>query len=186
MCKPILLRKAWRSSRFSGIIAPMQLIGRTKNNREVYIDPQSVNATAHLTDTPELLKMVQGIVGSVVAEGDELAFATDMGREIGDSDLVKTSPNDAIVYAKRLNRPGYTRFVLDRKPEPTRFVTVILRLNPNGSYRLHSAWIGPLVPSFPDTDKASAESKPFWQQHALVWGRQAIQPGTEMSHWPWG
>lgn len=162
-----------------------RIIGKTKNGKVVYVDTQGSHAATHIADTPNLLELVQEFVADFVPDGDEICVDKDMGRSIGLSDLVETDETDKILYAKRLNRDNYTRFVQNRKAESTNFVTVVLRKDHAGGYELWSAWIGPAVPQFPGDEFEKPESRPFWQNHALVWGNQAVQPGTEREDWPW-
>lgn len=162
-----------------------QLIGRTKNNKSVYVDTEDSHAATHIADTPDLLRAVQELLPSLAPDEDSVCLATDMGRVIGLSDLVETNEDDKILYAKRLNRDNYTRFALNREAEPSNFVTVVLQKDPDGNYELWSAWIGLVTPQFPGDKFADPESISFWQKHALVWGNQAIQPGTEKEEWPW-
>jgi len=161
-------------------------IGKTKNNKSVYVDMESSHAATHLMDTPGLAELVQEVIVELEAVQDNLCIDKDMGRVVGMSDLVKTNDNDEIMYAKRMNRNNYTRFAMHRRAVPSSFVTVVLQKDINGGYELWSAWIGPVVPQFPGDEHEVPESRPFWRQHALVWGNQAIQPGTETHEWPWG
>jgi hypothetical protein len=161
------------------------IIGRTKNNKIVYVNMQGSHAATHINDTPNLPELVQELVASLAPNEDNIYIDKDMGREVGLSDLVETDETDKILYAKRLNRDNYTRFARNRKAEPTNLVTVVLRKDPTGNYELWSAWIGPATPQFPGDESETPESKPFWQKHALVWGNQAIQLNTEREDWPW-
>lgn len=161
------------------------VIGRTKNDKTIYVDMKGSHAATHIADTPQLLELVGEVVASLEPEKDNLYLDKDMGRSVGLSDLVETNENDKMLYAKRLNRDNYTRFVIDRKAEPTNFVTVVLQKDAEGDYELWSAWIGRAVPQFPGDKLETPESKPFWQKHALVWGNQEVQTGTERESWPW-
>lgn len=160
-------------------------IGRTKNNRLVYVDTKGSHAATHISATPDLLALVKDLIAGLMATRDNIYLDKDMGRIVGLSDLVETDERDEILYAKRLNRDNYTRFVRHRKAVPTTKVTVVLHKDAKGDYELWSAWIGAAVPQFPGDANETAESKPFWRRHALVWGNQAIQAGTEVTDWPW-
>ena len=163
----------------------LRYIATTINGKEVYVDPEGSHAATHLADTPELLAVVKELLGDLEVTSENLYLERDMLRIIGMCDLVETTADDEIIYAKRLNRTNYTRFVKGRSPQPCSTVTVALRARKNGSYELRSAWIGYAVPQFPGDLYETPESKPFWRNHALAWGNQAIQPGTERSSWPW-
>lgn len=161
------------------------VIGQTKNGKTVYVDTRGSHAATHISDTPNLLELAQEVVAGLAPNDDSVCIDKNMGHMVGLSDLVETKESDKILYAKRLNRDNYTRFVLSRKAEPTNLVTVVLRKDGEDNYELWSAWIGPAVPQFPGDEFEKPESKPFWRKHALVWGNQAIQPGTEREDWPW-
>jgi hypothetical protein len=163
-----------------------QFFATTRDGKRVYIDPQDSHVATHLVDTPQLAELAGEVVASLeVGERDSLYLEQDMGRIVGVSDLVATNPSDSIIYAKRPNRDNYTRFVQERQPQATSYVTIILRQLTDTEYELWSAWIGRVVPGFPGDEHETPDSRPSWQQHALVWGNQAIQPGTERSDWPW-
>jgi len=104
---------------------------------------------------------------------------------VGLTDLVPTNDSDEIVYAKRLNRDNYTRFVANRTAVPTNFVTIVLRRDAEDSYKLWSAWVGQKTPQFPGDENETPESRPFWRAHALVWGNQEVQLNTDRKDWPW-
>ncbi|HSX08362.1 MAG TPA: hypothetical protein VLG11_05705 [Candidatus Saccharimonadales bacterium] len=163
-----------------------QTVATTKNGKLVYVDLKGSHAATHIADTPELLSLVRELLADLSLEDDNIYLDKDMGREVGLSDLVTTDEDDHIIYAKRLNRSNYTRFVQNRLAEPTRYVTVVLRKDTDGNYELWSAWIGAAAPQFPGDEHETPESRPFWQTHALVWGNQEVQPGTQVEYWPWG
>jgi hypothetical protein len=161
------------------------VIGQTKNGKTVYVNIKGSHAATHIAATPDLLELVQEVVADLEPHEDNIYTDKDMERSVGLSDLVETNETDKVLYAKRLNRDNYTRFVQTRKAEPTKFVTVVLRKDSEGNYELWSAWVGPAAPQFPGDEFETPESKPFWRKHALVWGNQAIQPNTERKDWPW-
>jgi hypothetical protein len=61
----------------------------------------------------------------------------------------------------------------------------VLRKNDEGSYDLWSTWIGWLGEPFPGGEDETPRSREYWQDKALVWGRQEIIPGTETKTCPW-
>ena len=160
-------------------------LGKTKNSLDVYVDREGSHAATHLADTPELLELVKEALLTLSPDQDDVYMEVDLGRNIGTSDLVKTTMNDDVFYAKRLNRTNYTRFVRGRQPVKTSVISLVLHRQKDG-YLLYSAWVGWAAPPFPNDEKETAESRDFWRNHALVWGRQAVQLDTEISAWPWG
>lgn len=161
-------------------------LATTANGKKVYVSPRESHAATHLLESPQLLDLIKEFLPTIVAKDENIYVDKDMGRIVGLTDLVETGADDEIVYAKRLNRSNYTRFVKNRKAQPTSYVTVVLKKDTQSDYELWSAWIGPAVPQFPGDEYETVESRPFWRQHALVWGNQQIQIGSELQEWPWG
>lgn len=141
--------------------------------------------TAHLAKAPDLLDLVQECVGTITVDDDNVYLDKDMGRVVGLSQLVETSPKDKVFYAKRVNYTTYTRFVCNREPQPTRYISIVLHRDGVGGFELWSAWLGPIAPQFPGDVFETSESKPFWRTHALIWSNQPIQPGSETGTCPW-
>lgn len=162
-----------------------QLIGYTKDHKEVTYDATDSHVATHLADTRGLLGVIKAVVAETVATGEPMWFETDMGRVVGMTDLVETDKSDEIIFAKRLNRDTYTRFTKSRRPQESRLITVSLVPLDLLHYDLASAWIGPKGHPFPDSPDATPESVEYWKHRALVWGTQEIQPGTETAKSPW-
>ncbi|HVW71829.1 MAG TPA: hypothetical protein VHB93_01605 [Candidatus Paceibacterota bacterium] len=162
-----------------------ELIGRTKNGCDVYLDWQTSHALSHLSDTPELLGLIKEAVPRLEPEGDFVKTKTDFGRIVGEMDLVETDASSDIVYAKRIGRDRYTRFAKNAKPVPTSWVSIALQKAADG-YEIYTAYVGVGARSFPvgdgNDDPGAIE---FWEHHALAWGRQQIVPGTETTVRPW-
>lgn len=94
---------------------------------------------------------------------------------------VETTPESEIVFAYRKDRPHPTRFVIDREPEATNEVTIILcrdKFKP-GAMVLISAFPGsnalpePWDPQLTKPEQKQA-SKEFWASHALVWDPASV------------
>jgi len=163
-----------------------EILGKSKNGIEVYFDPLSSHATTHFADAPQLKELVKEIVTTTILDADEMLFDTEMGRIVGNTDLVENEQGDEIVYAKRKNRDIYTSFNKTKLPQPCSTVALGLAKQQNGSYELLSAWVGSVdSPPFPGDEKETPESKPYWMSHSLAWGTQKIQPGTETTTCPW-
>lgn len=168
------------------MVSKKVLLGYSKNGLKVTFDPVNSHAATHFEDTPQLASLVKEILANTVLEGELVYFDTDMGRIVGTSDLVETDENDELVYAKRKNRDIYTVFTKSQTPQPSSLVSVYFERQADGSYALMSAWIGPSDSQpFPGDENETPESKTYWSHHALVWGNQEIQPGTETAECPW-
>lgn len=104
-----------------------------------------------------------------------------LGRIIGKSTCVETGPTDEIVFARRKNRYGYTRFVFDRSPIDCDSVVLVLMPACPGTNDLIliTAFIGHGAEPEPWDMKATAASVEYWSHHALVWGSEPIESGTE-------
>lgn len=162
------------------------LLGFSKNGKRVWYDSISSHAATHIKDTPNLARLASEVIRNADLIGHYMQFHTDMGREVGTSDLVDIEDGDKIIYAKRINRNTYTVFDLTKEPQPSSLVTTAFEAKENATYELVSAWIGPSdSPSLPGTEKETTESKGFWSTHALAWGSQEIQPASEITTCPW-
>lgn len=161
-----------------------EFVARSHNGHDVYIDHIATKVALHIQETPQLLELVKEVLVEEDVEGDNVAIQKDLGRTVGETSLIETRTSDEIVYAKRLSRDKYTRFVLNKALQPTSSVTVILHRADEG-YNLWSAWCGQLVPTSPGGDDEMPKSQGFWSNHALVFDESIIQPGTITTTCPW-
>lgn len=143
-------------------------------------DPISSHASTHFGDTPQIVPWVKKIIEQTDIVEPEMAFNTDTGALLGNSELVETDETDEIVYAIRKNRDTYMRFTKSRKSAPESTIAIVLWDVKDGSCALHSAWLGLITPPTPDSPRKTEQSLPFWTSHALIWGTQEIIPGTEV------
>ncbi len=150
---------------------------------EVVKDRPNSHVATHTT----VLPLLADALSRVSARGR--AFITEEVRFnhiVGETICVETKPGDEIVYARRPNRAGLTRFVKNRAPEPCDTVTVCLKRAKEGHYTLLTAFVGHRAPAEPwDKRWVTEESRAFWATHALVWGREEVVPGTETTVCPW-
>lgn len=161
-----------------------ELVTFSRNQQPVYIDHDATKVALHIQETPLLLELVKEVIVGADLSGDNVAIEKDMGRTIGETTLVETTDGDTIVYAKRLGREKYTRFVIGKSAQATSYVTVILHKVDDG-YNLWSAWCGKLVPTSPGGDDEMPKSQGFWRNHALVYDEAIIQPGSITTACPW-
>lgn len=126
------------------------------------------------------------VLAKIDAEGRGFFVATvDLGRIIGKQTRVSTTGKDVIVYAQRVGRQGFSRFVKNREPESCSQVTVILKKGDGGEYILISGWIGTRAEPEPWDQKRTEQSVPFWSQSALIFGSEPIVQGTLCYQCPW-
>lgn len=166
-----------------------QLIATTANGLGVYMDMEKCHALTHIAKNPKLLDFVKKIVPTIGAVDDVIRDNFDMGETVGMSDLVETDEHDDVFYAMRPLRSVYSRFVRNKEPYPTNWITIDLRKSRDaeypGSYDLYTAFVGRLVPSFPGGNFLPEQSREFWSRHALALGKTEIVPGTETKDCPW-
>lgn len=157
------------------------MIGKTKDGYTV-IDRH--NSHIHSTVTsflPEALNKIE------VAGQDFIIAKVEFNRFIGMNLCVETDSSDEIVFAKRPNRKGYTRFVKSREAELSTCATLILKADEilYKTMIIITAFIGDPAEPEPWDAKATNESLEFWSNHALVWGLIPVVPGTETEESQW-
>jgi hypothetical protein len=89
------------------------LITESANGREVYINLISSSAGLTIKRQPHLLQLVKEVTAQKKLAGPKVMVEQDMGRVIGNSDVVKTDEKDTIFYA-----------------QPLRFILISSRLRP--------------------------------------------------------
>lgn len=158
------------------------------NGVEVVYDPVNSHTATHFNDAPELKSLAKELLRSLRLEGELVAKDVDMGRTIGNSDVVEVDESDEIVYAMRKHREdqGFVPFAKSQKAKPSSLISIYLVRRDPKTYELLSVWIGEYEsPMFPQMNNATPESIPYWKQHAFVWGSQEIIPSTERPDCPW-
>ncbi len=161
-----------------------ELVVTSHNQQSVHIDHDATKVALHIQETPHLLDLVREIIADTDIEGENIAIEKNLGRVVGETTLIETTDDDEIVYAKRLGRDKFTRFVKHKAAQPTSYVTIILHRADEG-YNLWSAWCGKLVPTSPGDEDEMPKSRGFWSDHALVFDETIIQSGTATPICPW-
>ena len=103
---------------------------------------------------------------------------------IGQTICVSTNENDEVFYAIREGRLGHTRFVLNRKPKDTKFITIILRKLPD-YYQIISCYLGNVAKPEPWDEYALPDDLVFWENHALIFGEENIIVDSKTKTCPW-
>ena len=163
----------------------IELLGYSKDNKALYLDLDSSHALTHFAKYPNLKSLVQEHISAITFDTTIIRCEIDTGKEVGLCDLVATNESDEIIYAKRPLRHTYSRFVKNRNSEPTTWFVLDIRKQRSGDYFLYTAYVGRLTPSFPGGNFLPEQSHEFWSNHALVWGSQEIETGTETTVCPW-
>lgn len=160
-----------------------ELLTVSKNGKNVFTNVEETNLKLHLLEHPNLLALVKEVIEKSDVVGPNVGIQYDLGRTVGQTTCLETTEADEIVFAKRLQRDSYSRFVKNRAPEDTSLVSVVLFEEDYG-YLVWSAWCGALVPTSPDSEGKMRTSEGFWDHHALVYDPAIIQRGTERSSRP--
>ncbi len=154
------------------------LVTTTTNGVNVYVNLTHSLAGGRISRQPHLLTLLKEILAELKPTETEIYIEHDMGRVIGNSEIVATTDKDSIVYARRPKATTYVRFVKNRQFLPTNYLTIVLHRMDSGDYELVDTWPGHKAPPFPDEEHATKDSKTFWTDHAIVLDGQPIQAGT--------
>ncbi len=156
----------------------VRIIYRSRDN---YIVADRPKSHVHC----DLTKRLQYIIGNVSCDGHNHVYQViQFPHKIGYLNCVKVDWRDEIVYAKREGRDYYSKFVKNREPQQSNFVTLILD-KVQGIYLIKSCFTGNMPEMEPDLENKNNFHKPFWQDHALIYGKEPIVPETETSINPW-
>lgn len=117
---------------------------------------------------------------------------TTFEEPIGYSMLLETTETDEIVYAKRLERELYTRFVKGKEPTYSYQVMCILKKSKEeeNAYRLITMYPGGKSEKEPEDihieDKEEMiRSLLFWRERALIYNPENVEPGSEKDYCPY-
>lgn len=154
----------------------------------VVYQPIHSHTATHFSSAPHLKSAVLSVLPTLNLFDDIVGIDIDMGKIVGNSDVVETDDTDTIAYAMRTQREdqGYVPFTKSRTTQPTNYLSLYLVRKNEHTYELASAWFGRFKsPMFPQMDNATPDSIPYWSTHAFVWGSQEIIPRTERTDCPW-
>lgn len=151
------------------------MLSQPDSEYEVYVDLIASSAGHYLSRRPYVINLIKEVLPSLDLHGDRLIIERDMGRAIGNTDIVATSDKDTIYYAQPVKSQVFSRFARNRYPESSQIITIIARRDSSGSYEIQDTWIGAASPPFPGDDYEDADSKTYWQTHALVHDSRVIQ-----------
>lgn len=111
---------------------------------------------------------------------------------IGYGTLLETTPDDEVVYAKRLGRELYTRFVKHKEPIPIGDVMCILKRAGDrvDTYDLITMYPGGDSEKEPEdrniaTKEEMIRSLKFWQARALIYNPDNIETESEKLYCPY-
>lgn len=154
------------------------MLAQSKNGNEIYINLISSPAGRYLSRRPYVINLIKEVLAPMNLRGPKVTVEHDMGRIIGNTDIIETSEKDTIYYAQPNKAKVYSRFAKNRYPQPSHMLTIILNKDEEGNYEVSDTWIGTTRPPFPGDDQETENSKSYWQTHALVQDAEAIQSRT--------
>jgi hypothetical protein len=108
----------------------------------------------------------------------QVSIERDMGRVIGNTDIIETTDKDSIFYAQPNKKQVFSRYAKNRYPSPSPKLSIILEKDIDGNYEIRDTWIGPYNPPFPGDVRETSKSKTYWENHALVQDSQSVQSKT--------
>ncbi len=154
------------------------VITKSSDGHEVYVNLIASSAGRYLSRKPYVINLLKEMLTPLKLAGQGTSIERDMGRVIGNTDIVETSEKDTIFYARPFKKSVFSRYAKNRQPLPSNKLTAIIYKDSEGNYELSDTWIGSYSPPFPGDDKATTKSKSYWETHALVQDAQVIQSKT--------
>ncbi len=154
------------------------IITLTRNSQTVYVNLITSSAGHYLNRQPYVINLIRDVLKPMKLSGARLSIERDMGRVIGNTDIVETSETDNIFYAQPVKKTFFSRYAKNRLPSPSHKLTIILEKDSNGDYEIVNTWIGPCSPPFPGDVNETVKSRTYWENHALVLDVQGVQPKT--------
>lgn len=152
---------------------------------EVYVNLINSSAGRYLSRQPYVMNLIKEALASQKLTKAKLVLELDMGRVIGNTDIIETTDRDTIYYAQPVKQDVFSRYAKNRHPSPSRKLTITLKQDPEGHYEVHDTWIGPNRPPFPGDKQATTASRTYWQNHALVQDAQPVQSKTITKECPY-
>jgi hypothetical protein len=154
------------------------VITLTRNGKTIYVNLINSSAGRYLNRQPYVITLIRDVLTPIKISGVRVAIERDMGRVIGNTDIVETNETDTIFYAQPQKKNFFSRYAKNRFPAPSHKLTVILEKDTQGDYEIIDTWIGPCSPPFPGDVNETVKSRSYWENHALVLDIQAVQPKT--------
>jgi hypothetical protein len=153
-------------------------VSQSPSGYEVYVNLITSSAGQYLSRQPYVINLIQEVLAPITLSGPTVLIERDMGRTIGNTDIVETTEKDTIYYAQPSHKTVFSRYAKNRHPSPSQKLTIRLTQDADGNYEINDTWIGPNVPPFPGDQEATDTSRPYWENHALVNNSQVIQLKT--------
>lgn len=150
-----------------------KLIGKTKNEFEVYVIVNDQHMQAHSDITDELIAEA---VSKVEYTPKFWMNSINMERIVGKDACVTVTEADDVVWMCRPGREIESPMVFNREPEDTCLLTVGMCTDDDGLVTVFTAFPGQKAPKEPKDPKIReeerAESEAFWSTHALCYSEK--------------
>ena len=159
--------------------------GYTKNGRTVYVDLINSQAAPHIAAHPHLLGLAKDALIRITAKEDRIKFEYDTGNIIGYENIVKTPPEEKVLYARLVRDDLYSRFTKKGEPLQTSYISITIQREQEGDYVLTDAWIGRLKPPRPGSQNETPTSRTYWSCHAFLLDTQPLQRHTRTETCPY-
>lgn len=155
------------------------LLGKTLCGK-VVLDSYNSRTEVDLSHIKEVIK------NSSISEVSYATISYKFQKFVGYAVVVSTNQNDEIVYACRLGHKHLSRFVLNKSPERTKFITLQLsRISGTPEeWLLKNSFYGFRLAEIIDSN-ITAIQKEFWSTHAFCWGYSGVVPETVSKNCPW-
>ncbi len=160
-------------------------ITNSNNGQFVYVNLVSSNAAKYLSRQPQVLNLLREAITTLDLIDDEMSIEQDMGRVIGNTDIVETGEKDTIYYAQPNKEKYFLRFAKNRYPAPCERISIIFKKDDTGDYEVTDTWIGPCIPPFPGEEDESKKSLEYWENHALVQDAKSVKTKTITKECPY-
>ena len=145
----------------------MQKVLYSSENLKVYDRYKSHNHISR-RDLHLLQIAIKNNIDNILAN-EFIILSHSFEENIGKTSCVRVSDNDRFFYAKRKNRSGYSKFVLDREPEDCNNVIAILKQTTvENEYILITSFVGNPAEPEPWDKIATQKAFDFWESHALI------------------
>ena len=153
-------------------------IVESTNGHEIYVNLIVSPAGQYLSRHPHVINLIKEALTTAELSGSRVVVEQDMGRGIGTTDIIVTTDKDVIYYAQPVKTEVFSRFARNKFPQVCQTLTIIAEQDIEGNYEIRDTWVGPFSPPFPGDELETAESKAYWETHALVQDAQPIQSKT--------
>lgn len=154
------------------------MLDETNDAYDIYVDPITSSAGQYLSRRPYVYGLIREVLAKRELLGERVIIEQNMGRNIGTTDIVSTTDDDTIYYARALKSKVYSRFAKNRYPQASKTLTVVIQRDTDGNYEISDTWIGGNHPAFPGDELATPDSESYWKTHALVQDAHVIQSKT--------